>query len=280
MVMSVSFSRDDDVLATGVVMGKACLYDLEAAEIKVEIAVCKGPIFCVLLKTLDDEPVLVTGDVTGQVVIWDYETQERLKAFDCGCPVRGLDMSSEGDTIATGNAKGDACIWDVRSGMCLKTMACGGMVYSVDLSGDKKLLATGDQHQRAKVWNVATGAVVHNLPCGEVVKRVDLSGDSSMLATGAGDACKIWDLVSGTLIHSKETGGRVRLAGDKSMVVTVDGAGVASVWSLLEPQITAFWTRVCKHPTALESAITAFPGFELVLYGSSPSGRQVGSIRW
>ena len=156
-------------------------------------------------------------------------------------------------------------------------MTCGGIVYSVDLSGDCKLLATGDQSKKAKVWSVETGTLIHSMPCSEVVKRVCLSGDSTMLATGAGDACHIWDLVSGTLIHSKETGGRVRLAEDKSMVVTVDQLGLATVWALLNPAVTAFWTPMGKHARALSSAARCVPSFGLVLYGSSPSGRSVAA---
>lgn len=277
MVMSVSFSRDGLHLAAGVVMGKACIYSLTDGEMHAEIPVCKGPVFCVLLKKYAGQPALVTGDVTGKAIIWDQATQAPLRTFGCGSAVRSLDISSDGSILVTGNKNGDACIWNTDTGQCVRTMACGGMVYSVDLSGDTKLLATGDQHKKARVWDVETGALVHSMPCGEVVKRVDLAGDSTMLATGAGDACHIWDLVTGTLVHSKETGGRVRLAGDKSMVVTVDGAGSMTVWSLLDPAVTSFWTPMGKHATALSSAARYMPSFELVLYGSSPSGRSIAA---
>jgi hypothetical protein len=73
----------------------------------------------------------------------------------------------------------------------------------------------------------------------------------------------------------QETGGRVRLASDKSIVVTVNGHGLLSAWQLLDEKVVSFWTRIARHPTALNSAIRCVPSFELVLYGSSPSGRSV-----
>mmetsp|Transcript_29183 Transcript_29183/g.79865 ORF Transcript_29183/g.79865 Transcript_29183/m.79865 type:complete len:722 (+) Transcript_29183:224-2389(+) len=283
MVMAVAFSADGNELATGIVMGKAHIWDLTMGALMLQVQVCKGPVFCVMHKTSSEgRPILVTGDVTGKTKIWAldsvpsrHKAGDELRSFDCGSAVRGLDLSQDGTLLASGNKMGEAIIWDAMSGAKLRTMMCGGMVYSVDLSFDKHLLATGDQCKEAKVWNVSTGALVHTLTCDEVVKRVDLAGDSSLLATGTGESCKIWDVASGCLIHTQETGGRVRLASDKSIVVTVNGHGLLSAWQLLDEKVVSFWTRIARHPTALNSAIRCVPSFELVLYGSSPSGRSV-----
>ena len=60
---------------------------------------------------------------------------------------------------------------------------------------------------------------------------------------------------------------RVRLAADKSMLVTVDGNGRASIWRLLDPDAVAFWAAMASHPNSLAHAARCVPAFELVLYG-------------
>lgn len=65
MVMAVCFSEDSDMLATGVIMGKAVLWEMAGGTRVMEVAVCKGPVFCVALRESDTLHYLATGDVTG-----------------------------------------------------------------------------------------------------------------------------------------------------------------------------------------------------------------------
>jgi len=287
MVMSVCFSEDADLLATGVVMGKAMLWSMDSGAKELEVAVCKGPVFCVALRLLGAQLLLATGDVTGHACLFDVADGSPVLKVSCGSPVRGLDFSAGARYLATGTAKGDATVWDLRRHLRdrhatphsaptqICAVRCGGMVYSVRLLGD--YLATGDQHKMAKVWQVSSGTLMQTFRATEVVKRVDLSHDLSLVACGAGNQSLLFDLESGFLVQKKDSGGRVKLAGDKSILVTVDGNGRAYIWSLLDPDAVSFWATMAGHPTALATAARCVPGFELVLYGPSPSGRTMAT---
>ena len=87
MVMAVCFSEDSALLAAGVVMGKALLWNVETGQKTLEISVCKGPVFCVVLRRHAEQMLLATGDMAGNACIYDPFTGELQKKIACGSPV-------------------------------------------------------------------------------------------------------------------------------------------------------------------------------------------------
>ena len=276
----VDLSADGTLVAAGDVSGKARVWATGDGMEQCSFFAGAGPVFTV--KLASDNSFLATGNVRGIVCLWsldaapgESEASRQIRTMDCSAkgPVRCVDLANNDALLASGSANGDACVWDVEDGTLLRTVRCGGMVYSVDLSAQGDMLATGDQHKKACVWDVATGGLMCACDCGEPVKRVDFSADHSVLAVGAGNWCMLWDVASAQMVERQEFGGRVKLCPDKKLLASVDAAGKGIVRLLLEPEVGSFWAEITNNPSALSAASGAVPSYELLLHGSSPSGR-------
>eukprot|EP00966_Prymnesium_polylepis_P172221 3982340-Prymnesium_polylepis.1 len=231
---------------------------------------CRALVFTVKLN--GDNSILVSGDVTGHCTLWNTADGTKLREWHCGSQVRSVDIAD--NLVATGCKDGDVCTWDALTGMCIrKIQASTGMIYSVDLSSDASLIATGDQLKQAVIWDLASGGMFQRMTCSEVVKRVDLSADVTVLATGAGNDTALWDVASGALIESKELGGRIKLRGDKDLMVSVNAVGKATVRRLLSTGVPAVWMAMAKDPMALAAAACCVPSYELLMVAQGPSGR-------
>lgn len=291
MCIHISRHQTKPVLATGDATGLACLWDIPTTDVATDRSLsssltapepiatfkCKAVAFAV--KVSSDHKWLVTGDVTGMLTIWNVTTGEKARELECGSAVRCVDFSEHPGSqdlhlVVSGTANGVVTIWHAPSGRELQTMLCKGIVYTVDLSGNEELLVTGDQSHLAVAWDVATGCLVQRFQSSDVVKRVDLSGDNRLLAIGAGSCCELWDVASGSLIETRDVGGRVKMSSDSSLLVTVDTMGTLLVRRIADPTVPGFWIEMAAgNPTALAGLADVLPSYELLLNAPLESGR-------
>mmetsp|Transcript_69819 Transcript_69819/g.209724 ORF Transcript_69819/g.209724 Transcript_69819/m.209724 type:complete len:841 (+) Transcript_69819:62-2584(+) len=290
-IFGIDMDRTCQTITTGDAKGEARVWSGETGDPLGGKKVSDKSVRAIDLN--DDATLLATGAEDKKAQVWLLSKcssgepglafgDKPLANFTCGHNVLAIKISPDSRLLATGDAMSKAKVWNIQLGALEQTMDCGGWVHSVNFA-DNMLLATGDQHKMAKVWEVwdelgePSGTLMQTFLATEVVKRVDLSADLGLVACGAGNQSLLFDMESGFLVQMKDHGGRVKLAADKSVLVTVDGNGRCHVWRLLDEEVVAFWAAMAKHPAALATAARCVPGFELVLYSPSPSGRTMAT---
>jgi len=205
---------------------------------------------------------LVSSGSDHQVIWWDRETRERVRAIPHPKWVRHLSLSRDGKMIASVCDDMVGRLWDAESGRPLHELKGHALrtpydfvskLYASAFSPDGKLLATVDQAGHALIWETATGrriAAVHapffythdtNGHTYGGIRSVDFSPDGQRIALGgnlAGDTStilrsnaliQVYDWRSGKLASDFRGGNffyeRVRFHHQGKWLLGMGGAG-------------------------------------------------------
>lgn len=153
-----------------------------------------------------DGKLLATGDIDGQIHLWQMADGKNLLTFKGHeGVVWTVAFSPDGQTLASGGHDGLIKLWDTQTGDCLKTLdKHTGIVWSVSFSPDGQTLASGSQDTLICLWDVCLGTCLkvlhgHN----SWVCSVRFNPDGSILASGSND-CDIclWDINEGICIKN------------------------------------------------------------------------------
>jgi WD40 repeat protein/uncharacterized caspase-like protein len=242
--LSVAFSRDGKVLATGAQLVK--LWDVTSGnEIRsIRVTESNAPMERPLAFS-NDGNVLATGG--GGVKLWDVATGNALRTMPGDA--RALSFSPDQKTLA--GADGTAVkLWNVATGQELQTLEGSQLgVDSVAFSADGKLLAVGNSDNTVALWDSANRQQVRVLK-GHVaaIATVAVSGDDKVLASaleagvagiGRNDTIKIWDPVTGQLVRSltgRNSGQSIGLSNDGTRLVSGSFGSTVSVWNVAQSE--------------------------------------------
>jgi WD40 repeat protein len=242
--VSVAFSRDGRVLATGAQLVK--LWDVTSGnEIRaIKVTESNAPMERPLAFSYDGS-VLATGG--GGVKLWETATGKAVRTFPGDA--RALSFSSDHKTIA--GADGTSIkLWNVATGQELQTLEGSQLgVDSVAFSADSKLLAVGNSDNSVALWDSANRRRVRVLK-GHVaaVATIAVSGDDKVLASaleagvagiGRDDTIKIWDPVTGQLVRSltgRNSGQSIGLSRDGTRLVSDSSSSTLSVWNVAQSE--------------------------------------------
>lgn len=126
--------------------------------------------------------------VPGELVLWDAETGERLRAFpDQGGVVHGAAFSPDGRWLAAANADGFVRVWNVETGAELFHEKQDHPATSVAFSPSGKHLAVGGQLGR--ILDARTGKLIGRIPSSG---RILFGPDSKHLAAVDGLLVRVW----------------------------------------------------------------------------------------
>ena len=199
--------------------------------------------------------VLVTGDDSGKVCLWDSETLELLETLrdDPKSRVRSLAISPNGKMLAIGDARGRVELWDLDSKVKLGEIpAHAREVGALTFSPDGKLLATGElqwlpkkdnewvdtentEESYLKVWNVTTREPVFELRghWGSV-NSIAFSPDGQVLASASQDSSiRLWNMADGKqlrVLFGFDALNDVAFSPDGSKIAAACNQGVVQVW--------------------------------------------------
>jgi WD40 repeat protein/glycosyltransferase involved in cell wall biosynthesis len=129
---------------------------------------------------------LAVASADGNVRLWDVTTwKPGQESAAQGSPIRSLDWSSDGRSIASATGDGILLqVWDLSRG-AIRTARLPGPIRQLAWSGDWIAAAAGD---RAIVWDRVRGTIAARLPgSGAKPRSVVWSGDGELLLVGDGD---------------------------------------------------------------------------------------------
>lgn len=147
-----------------------------------------------------------SGDVKGNVQIWELAAARRLRILDHGPSVHGLALSPDGLRLVSGGSlhsvggdyRDTLKLWDWETGRLFHSFGhYKKTVNAARFSADGRYVLTGGDE--LLLWEVETGRVVHTIT-GHVddVRAVEILPDGRrILSAGRDGTIRLWDLASG-----------------------------------------------------------------------------------
>lgn len=226
MILSVAFSPDGQLLATGDANGEVRLWQVADSKL---LLICKGHagwVHCVTFSP--DGKLLSSASSDHTVKLWNVTDGKCIRTLTGHTQrVRSLAFSPDGKLLVSGSSDSTVRIWTIAKGQCLNILkGHKSFIWSVAFSPDGMMVASGSEDGTIKLWDAETGNCLKTLS-GHTrwVRTVAFSPDSETLASGGGDrTVKLWDVSKGTCRQTLE-GHTQRL---RALAFSPDGAMLAS----------------------------------------------------
>lgn len=225
-VLSVAFSPDGQLLATGDANGEVRLWGVADSKL---LRICKGHAGWVHSVTFSpDGRMLASGSSDQTVKLWNVSDGTEIKTLEGhNQRIRSVAFSPDGQTLASCSSDNKIRIWDVHTGQCLSVLSGHtSWLWSITFSPDGMMLASASEDQTVRLWDVHTNECLKTLS-GHTrwIRSVAFSPDGKILASGSGDqTVKLWDISTGQCLRTLE-GHTQRV---RSVVFSPDGNMLAS----------------------------------------------------
>jgi WD40 repeat protein len=207
-IRCLAFSPNSRWLAVGAAGGAVTVWDWKANR---PLSFLHGLHYEVdALAFSPDGMILATADRERSVKLWDATLGRLVLAFGAG-QVRALAFSADARMLAVSNApvpgQRAVGVWALEYGRGIDVLfGLGSQVARVCLSPDGRFLAALAHNWQVAVWETAPRRLLHlfDVPAGLFADNSALafSPDGQQLAFAAGEAAKLWDLVTGRELRS------------------------------------------------------------------------------
>ncbi|MBD2214830.1 NACHT domain-containing protein [Nostoc linckia FACHB-104] len=203
-VISVTFSPDGKLLATGDINGQLCLWQVADGK---QLLTCEAHDSWTLAVAFSSNgQILASSSIDRTVKLSDTRTGQCLKTLlGHTAYVDSVAFSPDGQTLASGSWDQTIRLWNIYTGECLKILpGHDNHVHSVAFSADGQTLASGSLDCTVKLWDVQTGECIKTLQ-GHTsrVWSVTCSPQGKILASGSDDCTvKLWDLHTGRCLKT------------------------------------------------------------------------------
>ncbi len=185
-VTTVSLSLDGKQFASGSLDGQAKLFNAKTGQLLGTLTNAKQGSLRSLVYNKQNS-MLATGYGTGQVVIWNHVTQQKIRRFPAHTGIlNAVAFGPNGRLIATCGVDLAARIFDLNGRKLFALKGHTKSVTSVVFSSDAKLVLTGSLDGTARLWDAQTGVqkAVLNIPNGVTSNLVFSSNNKSILIGG------------------------------------------------------------------------------------------------
>ena len=207
-VLSVSFSPDGQLLATGDVNGQIRLWQMPTGTLIWTVKAHNNWIPSVAFSP--DSQTLVSGSYDQTVKLWDLSSGECIKTYRGHIHgVVSVVFSPDGQIIASGSYDRTIKFWSVKDGNCVQTLSGhGDWVNSVVFSADGQILASGSADCTIKLWSVNSGSCLgtyngHSQSVSDVAFSPTLTKGGGILASCSADSTvKFWSLSDGSCLKT------------------------------------------------------------------------------
>jgi MFS family permease len=142
---------------------------------------------------------LATGDSTGVIKVWDFDTAKELRSFSSSYgTINAMAFHPNGIQLAVGANSQGLRIWNVETGAETANLgAHPGHVNSVAFSPDGSKVATGSTDEAVRLFDSTTGEELYRFfGCNAEVGSVAFFPDGNrLIAVGHNDrTIRIWDI--------------------------------------------------------------------------------------
>lgn len=203
-ILSVAFSPDGKILATGDTNGEIHLWQVADGQ---QLFTFKGHNNWVAsLAFSSDGRILASSSTDYTVRLWDISIGECCQTLrEHSNVVWSVAFSADTDMLASGSDDQTVRLWSISTGQCLSILqGHTSSVESVVFSPDGQMLATGSDDKTIRLWDVSTDECLRILPGhSEGVRSVAFSPDGETLASGGDDhVVRLWDINTGECLRT------------------------------------------------------------------------------
>ncbi|QLE58440.1 NB-ARC domain-containing protein [Nostoc sp. TCL26-01] len=200
-IITVAFSPDSKILATGHFNGYLILWDIITCQQLIEFQAHIGFVWCVSFSP--DGNTLATVGQDGTIKLWDVKTGQYLKTFvghqgGVICVI----FTHDGQKLISSSTDCSIRVWDIHTGQCTQILAGHNhRVWSVALSPQGDILASGSEDKTAKLWDLATGTCINTLQGHTDWLKSIAFNSLGILASGSLDqTIRLWDINDGVCV--------------------------------------------------------------------------------
>jgi WD40 repeat protein len=151
-----------------------------------------------------DGSMIVTGDQTGRIALWDAKTGQRLQQLDGHSKaITSIDISPAGDRLVSASEDGFVKVWDLTSGVELYAARYhAAQVNSVLFSPNGQTIYSGAEDFKVILMSAAAGEQVDTLTSSARIYNMALSSTGNTLAVALREArVEIWDLAQKNILR-------------------------------------------------------------------------------
>jgi WD40 repeat protein len=197
-VISVVFSPDGNLLATGDSNGEVRVWEVATGRLLLGIPGHAGWVLCVAFSP--DGNTIATSSNDETIKLWNVQTGQCLQTFEGHTNiVWSIAFLPNLPILVSGSDDLTVKLWDLETGECSATLRSHSLgILAVAVSPDGQTIASASADRTVKLWNYATRAVTATLEGHtEDIWSIAFSPNGQTLASSSMDkTIRLWDLAT------------------------------------------------------------------------------------
>ena len=192
-----------------------------------------------------DQKWVATGDVNGNVAVWNIITGENIATFESGLgEITALDISPDKARIAF-STQSSIEIWDLNQKASLFKIRKNGLrINKLYFISDGNLFITGGEDFQIAVWDAQAGKRVWTKSASQKINDLSVSNDGKYVALALENATiEIWDITKRELQNKIQNSQIVQpftcvnFLPNNQVIVAGSKDGVARIWNISGKEI-------------------------------------------